>query len=331
MLANVPRPGKDFGGAARYLIHGSHGAKPNPHRVLWTQTRHLMTDDPMSAAKIMTATAALSARVERPVYHLIVSWASTERPARNAIEQVIATTLADIGLDQHQVLAIAHGDTANRHVHLLVNRVHPDTGVAWSTKHDYRRIERSMFRQACSMGFSAVPGRHSRPDHQTKPIQVRSKQAMLASRTNPSMPKPWSRAEIAAIAPTLAAILSESRSWSDAVARIEAFGGRLERKGQGLIIGDQKRTGYVKLSSLTDAPSLRELERRLGAAPPRDVLASGIQVPNGATANKADTPMDRALGRWPPHDPLQSKPAGFLPAGPKDELPQQSPAPEPLN
>lgn len=161
MLANVPRAGRCFAGLARYLVEGRAGRPASQGRVAWTKALNLMTDDAPMVAKIMTATARLSKRCERPVYHLIVSWHADEQPSRDQMETVAATTLAELGLARHQVLIVAHEDRTNPHMHLVINRVHPETGVAWTASQDYRRIERSIFRQAKAMGFLAVPGRHN--------------------------------------------------------------------------------------------------------------------------------------------------------------------------
>src|SRR5262249_37146721 len=47
-------------------------------------------------------------------------------------EQMIETGqsfLKHMKLDEHQVLFVAHNDTRHPHVHLIVNRVHPETGM----------------------------------------------------------------------------------------------------------------------------------------------------------------------------------------------------------
>lgn len=60
-----------------------------------------------------------------------------------------------------QAFVVGHDDTANRHLHIAINRVHPDTGVAWSTSHDYIRLEQSMALQSEAYGYKPVPGRHT--------------------------------------------------------------------------------------------------------------------------------------------------------------------------
>lgn len=261
MLANVPKPGRDFQALCRYLLEGAGGGKSSKHRVAWTMTRNLTSSNAMTAAKIMTATAAASVRTVKPVYHLIVSWNAAEHADRTTMEKVIATTLAEMGLSEHQAVIVAHADTKNPHVHLAINRVHPDTGTAWSTKHDYRRLERSMFRQAQSLGFSAVPGRHNKARKQPAP-RIRSRGAMMLVRKDRAALTPWSRAEAAPKAAIAAHVLTNARSWQEVSSGLNASGLEIVPKGQGLVIVDIKRTGYLKLSALP--PTLRKssLEQR---------------------------------------------------------------------
>ena len=39
-------------------------------------------------------------------------------------------SLTALGLERHQALVVAHGDTGHPHVHVIVNRVDPETGKA---------------------------------------------------------------------------------------------------------------------------------------------------------------------------------------------------------
>jgi hypothetical protein len=63
--------GRRFLPLARYLLHGRAGDE-EPERVAWTAGRHVGTDDPELAARLMQATANANARVQAPVYHLTI-------------------------------------------------------------------------------------------------------------------------------------------------------------------------------------------------------------------------------------------------------------------
>lgn len=262
MLANVPRPGRDFGGLSRYLTQGKKGTKTRPERVLWTATRNLLTDDITLASKIMTATARQSVRVERPVYHGILSWAEAEQPSREDMEAVIERTLDEMGLAEHQVIIVAHGDTENPHLHFIANRVHPETGTAWSASHDYARLEQSVRAQAKEMGFIAVPGRHTGNGARREKARAPSKGQVHAARKG-NLPL-WSREQTKAVAKELAPHFAEAASWEELSGQLKASGAVLKAKGQGLIVTDRRGTGYAKLSGMGEGYRMKSLEARFG-------------------------------------------------------------------
>ncbi|HGP2816827.1 TPA: relaxase/mobilization nuclease domain-containing protein, partial [Salmonella enterica] len=63
-----------------------------------------------------------------PVFHYILSWQAHESPRPEQIYDSVRHTLKALGLPEHQYVSAVHTDTDNLHVHVAVNRVHPDTG-----------------------------------------------------------------------------------------------------------------------------------------------------------------------------------------------------------
>lgn len=263
MLAKVPRPGKSFTGLRRYLLLGSRDTAHNPSRVAFVATRNLATDDPVLATKIMTATAALSVRTVRPVYHLVISFHPDEQPSEKMMHTIAQTTLTDLGLADHQAVLVGHADTANRHLHLLINRVHPDTGRAWSAAHDYRRLEQSMQRQAQALGLMAVPS----PERTAAKVQ--SKQT--------AKPNVWDACALQVLRQRLQPVLANVTTWSRLHEELAALDLKLLRKGQGFIVTDREGTGYAKFSDVAGGVSARDLRRLLAAdhtttcTPPPDI------------------------------------------------------------
>ena len=133
MIGRVGR-GSDFHGLAKYLLG-------NRSRVAFAWTRNLPHLDAESIARKMSATAARSRRCRKPVYHLIVSWDPADEPSQDQIFRAAELHLTRLGLEDHQALIVAHND--RDHVHVMVNRVHPQTGRAWGGSLDFRRIERT--------------------------------------------------------------------------------------------------------------------------------------------------------------------------------------------
>jgi hypothetical protein len=255
---------RGFGGVINYLEQPKPGQQ-RQERVAWRAVRNLMSDDPRMVTRIMRSTASRSRRCATPVYHLVLSWRQDENPTPEIMQQVADTTLADLNLAEHQAFLLAHHDTAHKHLHIIVNRVHPETGKAWSKSHDYRHIERSVGRQAKELGLIYVPGRHNEPqrfaDVAKRPRSPEVRMAERLETTGPLRPR-WTVAQIAERRASLAPVFERARSWGELTRALAQEGLVLESKGQGLVLGDA--TGTMKLSDLGKQVRLPGLEARFG-------------------------------------------------------------------
>src|SRR6266705_2509857 len=246
--------GRRFAALARYLVFGRSGDEPE--RVAWTASRNLGTEDPEVAAALMQATANANLQVESPVYHLTINFDPEDPVTPERMQAVADRVLADLGLAEHQALLVAHRDRSHPHVHIMVNRVHPETGVAWDRWKDRAQIERTLRELERELGLREVAGRLYRLDGQEPPDRapLTNGERRQAERTgDPAFPD-----QVRAHLPELRA----ARSWSELEATLAQHGLRLERKGQGLVITDGKQ--QVKASRVARDLSLRRLEQRFG-------------------------------------------------------------------
>src|SRR5664279_28571 len=156
---------RSFGALARYLAAGRSG--DHPERVAWSTSRNLPTDDPELAGKIMRATAAQNVRVQQPVYHLALSFDPNDAVDRATMERVADRVLAALDLQRHQVLIVSHRDREHPHVHLLINRVHPDTGLVWNRWQDRAVVQQVLRDEERALGLRIVPGRLASVDPTT--------------------------------------------------------------------------------------------------------------------------------------------------------------------
>lgn len=262
MIGKAPRAGSGIKGLVSYLMFGKRG-EPAPDRVRWTEVRNLGVDDPGLVPRIMRCTANHAGRCDRPFYHFVVAWRHDENPTDEQMRLVGDTTLADLNLLDHQTLFVAHRDTRHRHLHVVVNRVHPETGKAWDRWQDWVRLEKSLARQAKSLGFVYVPGRHNAPrQFEQVPVRPRSGEYRMAERlgTRDQLRPRWTKAQIAARRKDLTDIVERSKSWDELARALAAVGLTIKRKGQGLVIGDDN--GTLKLSDLGRQIRLGGLEER---------------------------------------------------------------------
>lgn len=156
---------RSFGALAHYLATGRSGDKPE--RVGWSTSRNLPTDDPELAGKIMRATAAQNVRVTQPVYHLVLSFDPSDAADRAAMERVADRVIAALDLQGHQVLIVSHRDREHPHMHLLINRVHPETGLVWNRWRDRAVIQQVLREEELALGLRVVRGRLASRDPAT--------------------------------------------------------------------------------------------------------------------------------------------------------------------
>ena len=92
----------------------------------------MMAHTAMSAAALKAAAGvkATGRKLAKPVMAYSLSWAPGEAVTPADMLDAAKATLAALGLEEHQALIVCHNDTSHPHVHILVNRVNPDTGVA---------------------------------------------------------------------------------------------------------------------------------------------------------------------------------------------------------
>lgn len=151
MIPRIARGGCSFKGAAAYYLHDK--SADTQERVEWTETLNLLTQDPDKAWKVMAYTALEASRLKeasgqkrtgrkhtKPVFSYSLSWHPEQQPDRQHMLQAVQKSLRSLGLTEHQALVIAHRDTPHRHVHVLVNRVHPVTGLAGDLDSSKRKL-----------------------------------------------------------------------------------------------------------------------------------------------------------------------------------------------
>ena len=240
------RAGKSFRALGAYLAEKDEG------RVAWSETRGTIATDPRGAWAEMEADVAdTESRVEKPVYHVIISFDPGDEPTDAELRGTVDRTLRDLGLENHQALAVRHSDTDHDHVHIMVNRVGTD-GKAWSTSNDAYKLRASVEAQERELGVRWT-GRNA------ERVAQAERAASAAESSRPARQKGFA-AEVRVAA---GADFRDATSWRDLDQRLAAHGLRVERRGQGAVVTDGERE--AKLSSVSRTVSRGRLESRFGS------------------------------------------------------------------
>lgn len=248
--------GKSFGGLAGYLLTGTD--RKTPERVGWVATRNLASEDPDVAPHIMRATAAQSKRVQKPVYHLIISWDEKDAPEPEQMADVMDKSLERLGLQEHQALYVAHNDTGHKHLHAMINRVHEDTGKAWEGKHDRHVLRDVLVEQEIQYGWEQTPKRSRGKE------RAETKQELAIAAREQRDPG-WHMGKEAAkhLREALRHSFETSVDWEDLDARLGRRGLDLKTSGNGIRIF--RGGAYAKLSEvLPPKMNAKKLHNRLG-------------------------------------------------------------------
>jgi hypothetical protein len=159
-LISKGHTGSGFSGLKNYLISGIRADDRTQSRVDWLETRNLPTDDPHVAARLMRATADQSRRCQKPVYHMMISFPHGEVPDQDTMRLIVDRHLEALEMQDHQALVAAHNDTDHAHVHVMVNRVHPETQRAARLSWDYARREKCRRNLEKELGLEEVFAPH---------------------------------------------------------------------------------------------------------------------------------------------------------------------------
>lgn len=185
MVPDIAKKGHSFKGAFQYYLHDK-GAD-TAERVGWSETRNLMTDDPMAARNIMIATALQSDELKKAagikaagrkstqsVYAYALAWHPDEAGQIDKAEMLAAAdaSLKELKADHLQAVIVCHTDQKHPHIHVILNRVDPADGRMHPFKNDRLQLSDWANRYERERGNIVTPAREEkrqkREQHQDK-------------------------------------------------------------------------------------------------------------------------------------------------------------------
>lgn len=123
------------------------------------EMRNIASEDWQDAIDDMLLAVDLNTRVQKPFYHLVLSWHELEQPNDEQMFQAAEQMIIGLGLSEHQIVIASHHDTPRKHIHLIINTVHPTSGAVWSKSNDHMRIEKICREIELKQGWSHDRGR----------------------------------------------------------------------------------------------------------------------------------------------------------------------------
>lgn len=245
-------------GTSTSIQKTSHYLASNEERVSWKESHNLASRDREFVTGQMEKAAAMS-RTDQPIYHYSISWDPSDNPSKKQMIEVARQTLNDLGLGEHQALIVAHSDHDYKHLHVMANRVHPETGIAWDRWMDYRKLEKSLRTIEREYGWQEVPGHHHQLEGQQKPPFGRSFNRMEAAKIN--------RGELPFFAMVREVAQEDFRSaehWMDLHQRLTEYGLTIQRGSRGAGGKITDGSSVANLSKIHRDFSMNKLTQRFG-------------------------------------------------------------------
>ena len=60
-------------------------------------------------------------------YHLVISFESEQKPEDYVLDDIEQELCKALGLEEHQRISVSHIDTEHFHIHLAINKIHPQS------------------------------------------------------------------------------------------------------------------------------------------------------------------------------------------------------------
>lgn len=237
--------GKGFIGAYSYFSadqrtakeRESKIAKTSNERVLFAETLNMAgLEANRATAHLMKETAKQNKRCEKPVYTFSLSWSPEEQPSQEQMKAVALEALKVLRMEEHQAMIFAHNDTQHPHIHVLANRIHPETLKAANNFQDFKRLS------AWAINYEREQGKIYCPEREARAAEREQNQGQNQHRyAENTLTKAWSHSDNG-----------------------KAFQAALEEKGWKFGLGDNNKNKFLAVSpSGKPLDILRELNKTL--------------------------------------------------------------------
>ena len=111
-----------------------------------------------TAVAEMKAVESLNLRCDDAVCHYELAWPPGERPTRAQWMDAAEYTLDQLGYKDHQYVVVAHDDKKHFHIHIMLNKVHPETYKAHTPYRNWITLDAAMRTLEARYGWSHTLG-----------------------------------------------------------------------------------------------------------------------------------------------------------------------------
>lgn len=240
---NNPRK-SSFKSLVEYLVDDQDKLE----RVAETRITNCHSDSIEWASMEIEATQARNTRAKSDkTYHLIISFPEGENPSNEVLESIENEICEALGFEEHQRISVTHRDTDNLHIHLAINKIHPEKLTLHEPYRDHYVRDKKCIELEQKYGLQV-------DNHKNKKTISEGRASDMESMTG------------------LESLLSHVKGFADEIEKAESWdelhkllndkGVTLSKRGNGLIFSSGEIS--VKASNVDRAFSKAKLIEKLG-------------------------------------------------------------------
>lgn len=237
----------DFAGLTSYLTD----EQGKTERLGAVQISNCHAGDVQGAVAEVLATQHLNTRAKGDkTYHLMVGFPPGETPSAEVLKDIEDRLCKSLGYGEHQRISVVHHDTDHMHVHIAINKIHPERHTLHEPYLAYKTLGSMCSVLEKEHGLQIV-------NHASKKTLSEGKAQDMEQHSGIESMISWMRRECVPG-------LMEAKSWDDFNQTLKQHGLSAQAKGNGIVFCSSDGIA-VKASSVHRDLSKKKLESRFGA------------------------------------------------------------------
>ncbi|KXU35663.1 hypothetical protein AXE65_06235, partial [Ventosimonas gracilis] len=237
-----------FAGLVNYITDD----QSKNHRLGEVSMTNCMADELDIAVEEVRATQTLNTRAKSDkTFHLLVSFRPDEKPSAEVLKAVEARLCEGLGFAEHQRISAVHNDTDNLHIHIAINKIHPERLTIHEPYYPYKTLAKLCASLEQEYGLEV-------DNHEPRRTVAEGRAMDMEAHSGIESLLGWIKREC----------LSEikaANSWQQLHQVMQENGLELRARANGVVFESQKTGTQVKASSVSRDLSKSKLEKRLGA------------------------------------------------------------------
>lgn len=223
-------------------------------KVLWSRLSNCEAEIPILAIAEIEATQAQNTRSKADkTYHCVVSFPEGEFPTRVQLEDIEDELCKALGFEAHQRISAVHQDTENLHLHMAINKVHPETFKVLEPYRDYYIRDKACraLEKKHGLTIDNGMGQGKRLGRAGELEAYQGEECLLS----------WVQTHLEE---SLKQACAQEKSWEALHAVLAEHDLVIKPRGAGLVIGTLDGKLHIKASSVDRSLSFKKLTEQLG-------------------------------------------------------------------